>query len=269
SGIAWLVNLLIESQTSNLQRRIPSDLSRGRSSHRSPKQSRHAEGAWRLVANLSRSQYGQLRAANDWTTSSLISIDPSRCARRNNLDRDVHRLDGTLVAHQMYVAAAYISEALACVVDGWRAVRTVRLVHCKLSSYDCDKARTRMRVPPSVSPHWERVLGDIEVRIASYSCVEKAIRQVASTHQVQRDGREVSGVRGVYRLSRVYKVVGDNSAVGRCQGWRGRQRDERRCDEEWEDSDLFELSQWIHCLFLSFGFEVCLSLRENAKERSK
>src|SRR5437762_12210702 len=99
----------------------------------------------------------------------------------------------------MYVAAAYSSEALAGVVDGWRAVRTVRLVHCKLSSYDCDKARTRMRVPPGVSSHWERVLGDIEVRIVSYSCVAKPIVQVASTHQVQRAGREVSGVRGVYR----------------------------------------------------------------------
>ena len=141
--------------------------------------------AWRLVANLARSQYGQLRAGNDWTTSWLISIDPSGCARRNNLHRDVHGRDGTLVTHQMYIAAAYIGEALACVVDDGRAVGTVRLVHRKLSSYNRNEARTRMRVPSSVSPHWERVFSDIEVRIASHSCVEKPIRQVASTHQVQ------------------------------------------------------------------------------------
>lgn len=151
----------------------------------------------------SRSWSGQLRASNYWTTGWLISVDPSGRACRNNLDRDVHRRFGTLITHEVYVPATEVSEALTRVVDDRRTVGTVSLVHRELSSHDRDKARTRMGMPPSMRPRLERVFGDIEVRIASHPCEEKPGRQVASTHQVEQAGREVTGVRSVYRLSRV------------------------------------------------------------------
>ena len=66
----------------------------------------------------------------------------------------------------MYVPAAYVGEALACCVDLGCAGRVGGLVNCECSRYDGDQAGTRMRMPPSVSPDWERVLGDIEVRVS-------------------------------------------------------------------------------------------------------
>ena len=100
---------------------------------------------------------GQLRARNYWATGWLVSLDPSRCACRNDLNRDVLRLDVALITHQVYVPAAYIGEALACVVNDGCAVWTVSLVHGKFPSYDRDKARARMGMPPSVRPRFERV----------------------------------------------------------------------------------------------------------------
>src|SRR5439155_5587382 len=73
-----------------------------------------------------------LWAGNYWTTSWLISIDPSRYACRNNLNRDVHRRDITLVTHQVYIAAADVGEALACVVDRGRAGGVISLVYREL-----------------------------------------------------------------------------------------------------------------------------------------
>ena len=35
----------------------------------------------------------------------------------------------------------------------------------------------------------------------------------------------------------------------------------RKCDEKWQNSYFFKLSQWIHCCSFLFGFEVWLSLR--------
>jgi hypothetical protein len=107
-----------------------------------------------------------LRASNYWAISWLISIDPSGRARRNNLYRDVHRRDVALITHQVYIAAAYVGEALAGVVDDRRAVGTVSFVHRELSSYNRDKARTRVRVPSSVLPGLERVPRDINVGIS-------------------------------------------------------------------------------------------------------
>src|SRR6266536_3362837 len=66
-----------------------------------------------------------LLKSNYWAVSWLIRVDPSGCARRNNLDRDIYRLDVTLVTHQVYVPAAYVGEALACVIN-MRSAATVR-----------------------------------------------------------------------------------------------------------------------------------------------
>ena len=65
----------------------------------------------------------------------------------------------------MYVAAAYIGEALACVVNRGRAGGIVSLVDRELSGYNRNQAGPRMRVPPTVSPDWPRVSDDIDVRI--------------------------------------------------------------------------------------------------------
>ena len=132
-----------------------------------------------------------------------VRIDPSRLACRNNLHHDRHCVDATLVTNEVHVPAADVGEALACCVDYRRAGWVRGLVNCHRSRCDGDQARTRMRVPPTVGPGRERVLDDIDIRIASYPCVEKPLWQVASTHQVEQAGGEVSGVRGVYRLSRV------------------------------------------------------------------
>jgi len=188
--------------------------------------------AWRLVANLSCSQIGELRATNYRTTRWLISVNSSGRACRNNLHRDVHCRVGTLISHQVYVPATYVGEALARVVDDGRAVGTVSLVHRKLPSHDRNEARTGMGMPSGVLPRLERVFGHIKVRVTSHPGVEKPIRQIASTHHVEQPGRKVSGVRSVYRLSRVQKILGDDSAVGRRQDWRRRQCDESRRDDK-------------------------------------
>ncbi len=55
--------------------------------------------------------YGQVITGQ---LAGLISFDPSGCARGNDLDCDIYRLDGTLVTHQVYIPATYVGEAFAC-----------------------------------------------------------------------------------------------------------------------------------------------------------
>ena len=71
-------------------------------------------------------------------------------------------MDVTLVTHQVYVPPAYVGEALARVINVRSAGGVGGLVDREFSSYNRDQARTRMRMLPSVSPGWERVLGDTD-----------------------------------------------------------------------------------------------------------
>ena len=121
-------------------------------------------GRLRTAIEVESFSEGQLWAANYWAiTRGRRHVDPSRSALWDNLDCDILRYYTPLVAHQMYVPAAYVGEALACCIDFGRAGGVGGLVNCERSRYDGDQAGTRMRVPPSVSPDWERVLGDIEI----------------------------------------------------------------------------------------------------------
>src|SRR6266496_4288473 len=112
------------------------------------------------------------RTSKCWAISWLVSFEPSELARRNNLDRDIYRANRPLVPHQVYGPAAYVGEALACAINVRSAGGVVGLVNCELSSCNRDQAGTRMRVPPSVSPDWERALGDIDVRISLHLQLE-------------------------------------------------------------------------------------------------
>jgi len=177
-----------------------------------------------------------LRASNYWAISWLISLDPSGCARRNNLDRDIYRLDGTLVTHQVYVPAAYVGEALACLINVRSARRVVGVVDSELSRYNRDEAGTRMRVPPSVRPKWECVLGDINVGISPDVHLEVPREPRAwelPAHQVERARRKVA--------RRRRKIHADNPAHVRCEGRRA--DDERQCDDKWQNWYFLKLSQ--------------------------
>jgi hypothetical protein len=66
----------------------------------------------------------------------------------------------------VYVPAAYVCEALACCVRHGRTGGIAGLVDCERSRYHGDQAGTWMRVPAGMRPDWERVLGDIEIRIS-------------------------------------------------------------------------------------------------------
>ena len=92
----------------------------------------------------------------------------------------------------MYVPAAEVGEAVACVVDLGRAGGVVGVVNCELSSCNRDQAGTRMRMPPSVSPGWERALDDIDVRISLHLQLEvPPILLQLVAHQVERARRKV------------------------------------------------------------------------------
>jgi hypothetical protein len=126
---------------------------------------------------------------------------------RNNLDRDIYCAHGPIVTHQVYVPTAYVGKALACMVDRGRAGGVVGLVDRKLSGYNGDQAGPRMRVPPSISPDWERVLGDIEVGISLDLGLEVPpilVKLVA--HQVEQTIGKVA------RRHRIQKVDADNPA---------------------------------------------------------
>ena len=102
----------------------------------------------------------------------------------------------------MYVPAAYVGEALSCCVDYGRTAAVRGLVGCERSRCDGDQAGARVRVPPGVSARWERVLDDVDVRIPLDLCLEVPTQEVLA-HQVEQAIWKVSGVRSVYRLSRV------------------------------------------------------------------
>ena len=160
---------------------------------------------------LSRFQMSQLRARNEWAiTRGRRHVDPSRSALWNNLDCDILRYHTSLVADQMYVPAAYVGEALACCVGLGCAGRVGGLVNCERSRYHGDQAGTWMRVPPGVSPDWERVLGDIEVRISlglqlEVPVVERTINERIDfiARQVEQAIQEGSGLHSVGRVARV------------------------------------------------------------------
>ena len=126
-----------------------------------------AFAAVELLHPFSRSQTAQLWASNNWAISWLIFIDPSGRARRNNLDDDIYRIDVTLVTHQVYVPAAYVGEAVACMINVRSAGRVLAVVVREVSRYDRNQAGTRMRVPATVTRGLERVLDNIYVRISS------------------------------------------------------------------------------------------------------
>jgi len=126
---------------------------------------------WRRASSgVALRQCSSQRARKYWRTRWSRRIDSPGLACRNNLDRHVHRRDAALVTNKVYVAAANISEALTCYIDLLCAGGA--LVHGERPSDNGNQARTRMGVPPSVSSHWERVLGDIDVRIPFHPRLE-------------------------------------------------------------------------------------------------
>ncbi len=165
----------------------------------------------------------------------------------NDLDCDIFRLHGPLIAHVVYVPAAYISEALACTV---RFKRAVVVVHRERSVYHCDQTGTRMGVPTSLASGLEHVLGDVEVRVALYFCLEFPTAQWILAHQVEQAVGEGA------RWHRRQKIAACNTAPIRRTRRQGCERDDcdkHRCDEQWQDSCFFEVSQWIHCCSFLFG----------------
>ena len=72
----------------------------------------------------------------------------------------------------MYVSAAYVGEGLACVINDRRGAG-VSLVDRELSRYNRDQAWPRMRVPPSLSPDWERVSDNIKFGIPLHVQLEE------------------------------------------------------------------------------------------------
>jgi len=165
-----------------------------------------------------------------------------------------------LVTHQVHVSAAYVGETLACCVDLGRAGGVGSLVNRERSRYDSDQAGTRMRVPPSVSPNWERVLGDIEVRISLRLQFQVPVEERSVDHgidfiarQVEQAIREGSGLHNIGRVARVQKVDCCDSARGRCAGRHGRQhaeRDQHGCDEE-QSASQKQAVNWV-CYMWSF-----------------
>src|SRR5437667_12132553 len=136
---------------------------------------------------------GPLRARNCRAITWGRHIDPSRCALRNNLDHDIYRRLATLVTHQVYVPAAYVGEAVACSVDLGRAGGVGGVVNRERSRCNRDQAGTRMRVPHTVSPGWERVLDYIDVRISLHHHLEvPPVRVELIAHQVEQARRVVA-----------------------------------------------------------------------------
>src|SRR5437762_7908676 len=133
-----------------------------------------------------------LWAANEGTiTWGRRHVDPSRRLLWNNLDCDILRYHTPLVTHQVHVSAAYVGETLACCVDLGRAGGVGSLVNRERPRYDSDQAGTRMRVPPSVSPNWERVLGDIEVRISLRLQFQVPVEERSVDHGIDFIARQV------------------------------------------------------------------------------
>src|SRR5437667_12876994 len=120
----------------------------------------------------------------------MIDLAPSHLSRRNVRSSDRYRASLPLVALQVYVPAAYVGEAFACVVDRGRAVGSVGLICGNRARRDSDQTGTRMRVPPAVSSHGKRVLDDIDVRISLHLQLEiPPILVKLVAHQVDRARR--------------------------------------------------------------------------------
>src|SRR5438876_7730620 len=102
-----------------------------------------------------------------------------------------------------------------------------------------------MRVPPTVSPDWPRVSDDIDVGVPLHPRLEiPRILVKLVAHQVQQ---------AIRKVAQRQRLAG-KPAGGRCAGRHGCQHgddNERRCDEKWQDSNFFTVSQWIHCSCLS------------------
>ena len=81
----------------------------------------------------------------------------------NNLNGYIYGLRGSFVNRVMYVSAAEVREALAC-IDNFDCAVVVIDRECSL--YDCDQTRARMGVPTSLTARLEGVFGDVEVRVA-------------------------------------------------------------------------------------------------------
>ncbi len=87
----------------------------------------------------------------------------------------------------MYVPAANVGEAIACVVNRGRAGRIVSVIDRELSRDNGDQAGPRMCVPPTMRPDWPRVPDDIDIRIPLHSSLEVPpilVKLVA--HQVEQ-----------------------------------------------------------------------------------
>lgn len=129
----------------------------------------------------------------------------------------------------MYVPAAYVREALACVIHDRRGA-AVSVVDRELSRYNRDQAGPRMRVPPRVSPDWPGVSDDINVGIPFHHRLEKPpvlVKLVA--HQVEQP---------IWIVAHRQRLAGKRASRRRTRG-RGRQRSRNkqcRCDEQWQDS---------------------------------
>jgi hypothetical protein len=104
-----------------------------------------------------------LWAVNCWAIAWSRRVDPPGRARRNNLDCDIYCHVGSLIAYQVYLAAAYVGEALACVKDVRSTGGVGGLIDCQFSRYNRDQTGTRVRVPASVISGLESVPSDIEI----------------------------------------------------------------------------------------------------------
>jgi hypothetical protein len=63
----------------------------------------------------------------------LISVDPSRQPRWNDLDDDIYRTNRSFITDQMDVPATDIGEAVACVVHRGRAGGVISIIDGELA----------------------------------------------------------------------------------------------------------------------------------------
>jgi hypothetical protein len=171
------------------------------------------------------SQNGQLRAGNywqlaGWSASILLGAPAGTIWTATSI------AGSYLVTHQVYVPTAYVGKALARVINVGSAGGVVGFVDSELSSYNCDQAGTRMRVPPSVGADWKRVSGDIDVRISPDVHLEvprEPRARLLSAHQVQQ-------ARWIVAYGQCFGV---NPAHRGCDG--RRDDGQRQCDEKWQN----------------------------------
>src|SRR6266516_3125770 len=140
-------------------------------------------------------------------------------------------------------------------VDRGRAGGIVSLVDRELSRYNRDQAGPRMRVPPTVSPDWPRVSDDIDVGVPFHLRLEiPPILVKLVAHQVQR---------AIRKVGQRQRWAG-KPACGSCAGRRDADG-EHKCDEQWQNRYLFEVSSWIHG-FSFLDFELLVDGSEGVPE---